>query len=203
MNLSELELDALTEIFNLGVGQAADALSQIAGETVLLSVPRVMATTQQLLAAQMEAQGCRTLCAVRQRFLGVMETDAVLMFPVDRSLLLVQMMVGSDVPLEQLGEMEQDALAEIGNILLNGIVGSMADVLHMTFEGALPTVEQGSAADVLRADREDAGSVLNLEVDFEIAAHEIRGFIAFMLDIKSINFLKTHLAQFLSGEFAG
>ena len=36
MKLSELEHDALVEVFNLGVGQAASALSQLAGEPVLL-----------------------------------------------------------------------------------------------------------------------------------------------------------------------
>ena len=200
MTLSELQLDALTEIFNLGVGQAADSLSQIAGESVILSVPRVTVTTQELLAAQMQSQGCQNLCAVRQRFSGVMETDAVLMFPIERSLLLVQMMVGSDFPLEQLGEMEQDALAEIGNILLNGIVGSMADALHLAFDSSLPAVEQGSVAEVLLSNPWESGGILSLEVNFEIAKHEIQGFIGFMLDIKAINFLRSHLSQYLSGE---
>lgn len=201
MTLNDLELDALTEVFNLGVGHAADALSQIAGEAVLLSVPRVTLTTRQVLAAQMEAEGCRRLCAVRQGFSGAMETDAVLMFPVDQSLLLVQMMVGSNVPLEQLGEMEKDALAEIGNILLNGIVGSMADSLNLQFEGSLPDVEQGSAFDVIRVGQSTNDHVLNLQVDFEIAAHEIRGFLAFMLDVQSLTLLKAHLATFLAGAF--
>jgi chemotaxis protein CheC len=201
MNLTELELDALTEVFNLGVGQAAHALSQIAGESVELSVPRVTSATRQILAQRMEGQGCQRLCAVRQGFTGVMETDALLMFPVDQSLLLVQMMVGGDVPLEQLGEMEKDALAEVGNILLNGLVGSMADVLHMKFEGTLPEVEQGSAMEVLGSGKNFTETVLNLEVDFDIAAREIRGFIAFILDVKSVNYLKERLSQFLAGEF--
>ena len=202
MNLSELELDALAEVFNLGVGQAAHALSQIAGESVHLSVPRVELASRQAMAEQLVSNGCKRLCAVRQGFAGVMETDALLMFPVHQSLLLVQMMVGGDVPLEQLGEMERDALAEIGNILLNGIVGSMADTLQMEFEGTLPVVEQGSASEVLSAQNPSEDQVLNLEVDFHIAAREIRGFIAFMLDVKSMEVLRSRLAQFVAGELA-
>ncbi len=202
MNLSELELDALAEVFNLGVGQAANSLSQIAGESVNLSVPRVQLASRQGMAAQLTSNGCKRLCAVRQGFEGLMATDALLMFPVDQSLLLVQMMVGGDVPLEQLGEMEKDALAEIGNILLNGIVGSMADTLQIEFEGTLPVVEQGSASEVLSAQNPSEDQVLNLEVDFHIAAHEIRGFIAFMLDVKSMEVLSSRLAQFLAGELA-
>jgi chemotaxis protein CheC len=199
MILSALECDALTEIFNHGVGQAAQSLSEIAQEAVILSVPRVSVSDRHTLATQLENNGCRRLCAVRQAYSGVLATDAMLMFPVDQSLLLVQMMVGGDVPLEQLGEMEKDALAEVGNILLNGVVGSMADLLHMEFEGALPEVEQGSARQVLGGDVVADESVLNLEVDFDIAAKEIRGFIAFMLDVKSIHYLQQRLGLYISG----
>jgi chemotaxis protein CheC len=202
MTLSELELDALTEVFNLGVGQAAHALSQIAGESVNLSVPRVQSVSRPALADQLSSLSFKRLCAVRQAFTGLMATDALLMFPVDQSLLLVQMLVGGDVPIEQLGEMEKDAMAEIGNILLNGIVGSMADTLKIEFEGTLPEVEQGSANEVLGTDNHDGGNVLSLEVDFNIDAREIRGFIAFMLDVKSMEILSSHLSKFLAGELS-
>ena len=200
MTLDELELDALIEIFNLGVGQAAHALSQIAGEEVLLSVPQVTMESKLQVAAQMDAQGCHRLCAVRQSFDGLFASDAMLMFPVDQSLLLVQMMVGSDIPLEQLSEMEQEALAEVGNILLNAVVGSMADLLKVQFEVSLPQVELGSPSDVLCADQDLDGRVLNLQIDFEIASREILGYLIFMLDIDSTELLKRRLVTFIQGE---
>ena len=40
-NLNELQLDALGEIFNIGVGRAASSLSLIVSDEVLLSAPRV------------------------------------------------------------------------------------------------------------------------------------------------------------------
>ena len=39
--LNELEIDALTEMVNIGVGRAATSLRDMVGEQVLLSVPRV------------------------------------------------------------------------------------------------------------------------------------------------------------------
>jgi chemotaxis protein CheC len=39
--LNELELDALTELVNLGVSKAALSLREMIGEQVLLSVPSV------------------------------------------------------------------------------------------------------------------------------------------------------------------
>jgi chemotaxis protein CheY-P-specific phosphatase CheC len=43
--LNELEIDALTEIVNIGVGRAATSLRDMVGEQVMLSVPRVTTLT--------------------------------------------------------------------------------------------------------------------------------------------------------------
>ena len=40
--LDELHQDMLTELFNLGMGNAANALSEMVNEEVLLSIPEVL-----------------------------------------------------------------------------------------------------------------------------------------------------------------
>ncbi len=119
------------------------------------------------------------------------------MFPVHQSLQLVQMMVGSDVPLEQLGEMEQEALAEIGNILLNAVVSGVADMLKIEFTGSLPQVELGPVADVLCPDGELEEVVLSLQIDFAIDALEIKGYLVFLLDVASVEALGKKVTAFL------
>jgi chemotaxis protein CheC len=113
MKLSTLGLDALAEIFNHGVGQAGLALSELAREEVQLSVPKIEELSKRAITDQMDARGTNRICAVRQGFSGVINTDVLLMLPVDQSLQLVQLMVGVEFPLEQLSEMEQESLAEV------------------------------------------------------------------------------------------
>lgn len=197
MTLTELELDALVEVFNVGVGQAANALSQLAGDTVRLNVPKVEMISKQGVSSELAAHGASRICAVKQGFTGVLNTEAVLMFPVQQSLQLVQMMVGDDVPLEQLGEMEQEALAEIGNILLNSVVSGVADVLKLRFEGSLPHVELGPVQEVLGAQGSLDDMVLSLQIDFAIEALQIQGFLVFMLDVESVASLKATVQAFL------
>jgi len=197
MNLTEIELDALTEVFNVGVGQAANALSQLAGDTVRLSVPRVEMISKRGISDELTGQGADRICAVTQEFAGVLNTEAVLMFPVQQSLQLVQMMVGDEVPLEQLGEMEQEALAEIGNILLNSVVSGVADVLKLQFEGSLPHVELGPVQDVLWAQGDLTDQVLSLQIDFAIDAQQIQGYLVFLLDVASVEALKSVVRAFL------
>lgn len=199
MNLTDIELDALTEVFNVGVGQAANALSQLANATVRLSVPKVEMLTKQNISNAMASHGADRICAVRQDFTGVLNTEAVLMFPVQQSLQLVQMMIGDEVPLEQLGEMEQEALAEIGNILLNSVVSGVADVLKMKFDGSLPSVELGPVGEVLCGKGAMHEEVLSLQIDFAIDALHIQGFLVFLLDVDSIESLKTTVRAFLDG----
>ncbi len=197
MNLNDIELDALTEVFNVGVGQAADALSQLAGSPVRLKVPLVAMLSKQDISDDLMAQGTERICAVRQDFRGVLNTEAVLMFPVQQSLQLVQMMVGGDVPLEQLGEMEQEAMAEIGNILLNSVVSGIADVLRLRFEGSLPQVEMGPVHDVLCGQGQLQEQVLSLQIDFTLDALAVQGYLVFMLDVESVVSLKATVQAFL------
>jgi chemotaxis protein CheC len=46
VRLTELEHDALVELFNIGVGQAASAMSEIVNETVTMSVPAISFLTR-------------------------------------------------------------------------------------------------------------------------------------------------------------
>jgi chemotaxis protein CheC len=199
MKLDALTLDALTEIFNIGVGQAADALSQIAGESVLLTVPRVSVLSRSQVTAHMGGAGMSAVSAVRQRFSGVINAEAVLMFPAERGLRLVQMMMGGELPLEQLAEMEQEALSEVGNILLNSVMASVADALNIEFDGALPSVELTHVHTVLHPDHDPVAPVLLIDIHFEVASREVQGLLAFLLDVASRDLLEHMLARFLRG----
>ena len=197
MKLNALELDALTEIFNHGVGQAAHALSELAGEEVALSVPQVQEVAKSDITDRMEAAGTQRICAVRQAFTGTINTEALLMFPVEQSLQLVQLMVGDAVPLEQLSEMEQESLAEIGNIVLNSVVSSVADLLKIEFEGSLPQVELGQSRQVLCPTGDFDSIILSLQINFDIASRNILGYLVFLLDVASSEMLERKLAEFI------
>lgn len=206
--LGELELDALTEIFNVGVGMAADALYQMGGEHVPLSVPVVELTSQQAAIRHYQAQEQRPLCAIRQTYSGEFSTDAILMFPEDNSLELVRLMVGGDLPAEQLAGMAQDAMAEIGNIVLNAVISNLSSTLNLPLEGSLPTVS------VLRPDgifSQDANNnpgpvesapLLALMIDFQLSTRGVNGYLVFLLDVPACEKLGKRLTQFVNGSLA-
>jgi chemotaxis protein CheC len=110
---------------------------------------------------------------------------------------LVQLMVGDAVPLEQLSEMEQESLAEIGNILLNSVVSSVADMLKIEFEGSLPQVELGQSTQVLCPTGDFDSIILSLQINFDIASRNIVGYLVFLLDVASSDMLERKLAEFI------
>ena len=57
---------------------------------------------------------------MRQAFRGEFSGWALLIFPESNSLELVRAVAGSGLPFEDILELEHEALAEIGNIILNG-----------------------------------------------------------------------------------
>ena len=58
-------------------------------------------------------------------------------------------MVGPDLPTEQLDEVAQDAMGELGNIMLNAVISNLASSLSMRLEGTLPVVSLANANSVL------------------------------------------------------
>ncbi len=79
--LTEIELDALTELVNIGVSRAVNSLRELVGEQVLLSVPALRIMDRALAASFIEASEGAHLIAVRQVFEGEFSGSALLISP--------------------------------------------------------------------------------------------------------------------------
>jgi chemotaxis protein CheC len=199
--LSDTERDAFAEIANLGVSRAANSLRQIVGEQVLLSVPAVNIVTRLAASRLVERRNASKLVAVQQSFEGPFSGRALLIFPEAQSLELVRSIVGAEHSLEDVMDLEQEALAETGNIILNACLATIANVLHRTMRMSLPSVLRGDGATLfdIRKSDSNADLVLFLYIDFTIKKRDIHGFIALLMDLPSITALKEIVRDFVSG----
>jgi chemotaxis protein CheC len=199
--LSEVEQDAIAEIANQGVSRAATSLRQLVGEQVLLSVPAVNIVTRRAAAELVERGGAASLVAVQQSFEGPFSGRALLIFPQSQSLELVRSIVGLEHSLEDVIDLEEEALAETGNIILNACLATIANVLRRTMRMSLPSIVRGDG-DTLFDVRPSDGRidlVLFLFIDFTIKQRDIRGFIALLMDLPSIDNLKQLVHEFIEG----
>ncbi|NFV81423.1 chemotaxis protein CheX [Magnetospirillum aberrantis] len=207
--IGETERDAVTELLNIAIGHAAASLSQLVEDEVHLSVPFVdfLTPAQAATRLEQETQGADSV-AVRQHFRGHFQGDILLIFPEKRSLDLVRHMLGDEVPLDQLTELEQEALLEVGNIILNACLGSLANQLHTPVEGSLPTYVRGRGARILDActiggTGGQGEMVMFLHVDFSLLKKDVHGYLAFVMDILSAKHFVEAVQAYVAAQLAG
>ena len=199
--LSEIERDALAEIANMGVSRAATSLRRMVGEQVLLSVPAVNIVSRVTASRLVEKGNSSQLVAVQQTFEGPFSGRALLIFPEAQSLELVRSIVGDEHSLEDVIDLEQEALAETGNIILNACLATIANVLRRTMRMSLPSIIRGDGDTLFDVHADGAGGnlVLFLYIDFTIKNRDIRGFIALLMGLPSIAALKDIVRDFIDG----
>jgi chemotaxis protein CheC len=200
MVLDDLELDALTELVNIGVSRAAVSLREMVGEQVHLSVPNVRLVSRSDAIEILSNKENRKLVAVHQVFEGDVTGRALLIFPEAKSLELVRAVTGGDLPLEDIIELEQEALAETGNIILNGCLATMANMLQRSLKMSLPEILRGESAEFFNlAPPPHAGDVvLFLYINFAVRERDITGYIAMLMDMPSLHALKALLDEFIA-----
>ena len=198
--LGELERDALTEIVNIGVSRAASSLRKMIGDQVLLSVPSIEVVSQRRAARLISEREVAELVAVRQDFSGPFSGRALLIFPESNSLELVRAVTGDELTAQEVVDMEHEALTETGNVILNSCLATMANMLKRSLVMTIPEVLRGNGAKLFEIDETTAegGLVLFLYIDFAVRRRDIRGYIAMIMDIPSLETLKELLDEFIA-----
>jgi chemotaxis protein CheC len=200
--LTPAQRDSIGELINMGVGMAASSLSKMTHEEVLLSVPSVEVVDRRQATQYVEERVSNRLTAVRERFTGGFAGDAWLLFPEKKSLELVRTLLSDDVPLDMMTELEQGALVEVGNIILNACLGTFADSLKIEMATELPEFFEGSSAEFFSTNKpEDVEEdvVLFISIDFTLQGQDIGGYVTFVLGLNSLNRLTAHVDAYLAG----
>lgn len=205
ITLTELERDALAELANIGVSRAAASLRKMVGQQVMLSVPSVEVVSQKTAGALVAEREGNDLVAVQQEFAGAFSGRAMLIFPQAKSLQLIRAIVGPEVDASDAKGIEEEALAETGNVILNGCLATMANILHQSLTVSLPEVRRGTGARLFQLNETstDTGLVLFLYINFSILDLDIRGYIAMLMDLPSLENLKVLLGEFIASVMDG
>jgi chemotaxis protein CheC len=164
---TDLQLDALRELANIGSGTAGTALSSLLGHPVVISVPNAAALE---LADAVEAAGDPedVVWAIAVPVHGSIDATALLLIP-EHDAASICSMLGVDAEQEE----GRSALQEVGNILVASYVGALATMAG--FELALRPPD--SARDMLgavvasvlaaRSDGHDLAIMLDSELEVE------------------------------------
>ena len=203
-SLKALQLDALREVANIGAGHAATALSQMIGGTIMISVPTYM--------------GCRTrpynptinvsrleevppqisapeepVAAVLMHMLGDLTGRTLLVFPKPTAARLAELMLRRPAgSAGELGEMEQSAIKEAGNILSSAYMNALSDFMGMMLLPSPPSLAIDMSTAVLTTAYLQFGTdrdyVFCVESEFYMTDvnEKLRGFFLLLPDPASL-----------------
>jgi len=194
MHFNEIQTDALREIFNISIHQAAATLSNIVQQPISLSIPNVEICTIQKAIQVMNVD--ENICGISQNFLGDFSGKAILIFPEHRSLDLVRLMVGINTSHEQVKELEQDALIEVGNVVLNSCLSSLSVIINQCFEFSVPVLVVDRSYMLFR-DYDENQLLILLQVKFTLENRELEGSIIFVANVQSMIALQSAVELFL------
>jgi len=198
ITLTELQHDILTEIINIGMGSAAAALSTMVKDEVTIGVPNISFSSVESIQDNLIELSSGKLAAVRQGFNGELEGDAMLLFPGDKSLEIVRLLLADTLPIDNdnFSDFEQEALSEIGNIILNAGLSAIANTLKFSVSSSLPLYKQGDMTTLLSSS-DQTQTVLILKVELGLEHKQIKGYVIYLMDIHAIDHLITHIDRYL------
>jgi chemotaxis protein CheC len=192
MLLSNAQQDAISELINIGFGRAAGALSILVGQRVIIQAPQVeMYPIEHLENALAELVG-QDITTVHQVFSGKVCGDAMLLMDAESATILVDLLSGGKGEPHPLGESDQEALGETGNILLNAFIGSFGNLLKVHISFTVPQLLVESLHNMLRTlliDNEDVEYALIVRVHFLLSGGDVSGYVIIVMGIASMDAL--------------
>ena len=190
--LKALQLDALREVANIGAGHAATALSQMINSTIMISVPTINVSRLEEVPPQVSAPE-EPVAAVLMHMLGDLTGRTLLVFPKPTAIRLAELMLkrphGSSA---DLGEMEQSAIKEAGNILSSAYMNALSDFMGMLLLPSPPSLAVDMSTAVLTTAYLQFGSdrdyVFCVESEFYMTDvnERLRGFFLLLPDPASL-----------------
>jgi len=201
LHLTELQKDGIGELLNIGMGRAASSLSEMTGDEIKLSVPQVNLLNPQQLDEMLNLHDAK-MTSVNQSIEGAFMGNALLLFPEVRSLELVRAISDDTVPLMDMTEMEEEALSEVGNIIINAVVGSLSNTLNDEIRSGLPQFRRDVLENIfqdLQDDISDEKLVLFIQIDFNLSVHDINGYVAILLGVDAMEIFLKQVDAFIQG----
>lgn len=176
MNVTAEELDALQELINIGVGRAASLLNEMVDSHIRLKIPVVKVLTAADAYKELTTRfHDQTLASVKLRFTGSFHGTASLIFPTDSASTLVAVLTGEEPGSADLDAVKIGTLSEIGNIVINGVMGSLSNVLKRHVNYTLPVYLEDTLENLLLSAYESDSKILLAQASFTIERLEIIG----------------------------
>jgi len=195
--MEEEQLELLKELVNIGAGRASQALNYMLNSHIDLEAPVVRwmpnADVTQIFE-DISEWGLTDLSLIKMRIIGELTGNAQLVFSDQDAAKLVAAMYGdSHQAVDE--NLNREALNEIGNILINGLIGSLGNMLGISLAYRIPTYRKGKIGNLILVEQDTP--VIFSMIRFVIESLNVRGNFILTFEIESAKFLKEILNRYM------
>jgi chemotaxis protein CheC len=192
-NLNEFQLSALSEIGNIGAGNAATALSDCMADKVMMSVPELQIIDVNSMTT--------ILGGPENEMVGILVTmtedvQGMLLFLLEKDFicLLINVLLDKNITgFADISEMDMSAIMEIGNILAGSYVSAIAMMTDLNIRLSPPQVAVDMVGAILSYPAAYFGimsdKLLFIEENFLSEKNIIRSHLLIMPEPKSLSLI--------------
>jgi chemotaxis protein CheC len=199
MELFENHFDALKEVLNIGVGKAANILNSMLNSHILLNIPEVeiMQNNKMKYLA-----GTDKMAIVDLPFQGKLNGVSKLVFPYESSRKLVHILTEFD---DKSYDSDFDAvssgtLSEIGNIILNSIMGMFSNIFDLSLHYTLTSFHEETFDEIFKYLDGKDNKIIVAHISFTIETLDIKGEIILIFETGSFDNLITMINEIFDNE---
>lgn len=199
-DLSNIELDVLREIGNIGSGNAATALAKMLNRKVDMDVPRAKIlefkeVSDTLGGAELPVVG------ILLKVTGDLTGNIMFILQQQAAAMLVNMLMGRNSgSIEEFSEIELSALKEIGNILAGSYLSALSSLTNLKIMPSVPDMAIDMAGAILSVPAIEFGkvgdTVLYIETEFSEGSDKVVGDFFLVPDIDTYDVLLKALGVF-------
>ncbi len=198
MYITPEQLDALQELLNIGVGRAAGSLNQMLEKPIRLHIPSLQLGKMEELSQDVQTMKDTTLSSVQLPFKGTFSGSSCLLFPTESATALVLALTGETEDPDTMDSLRESTLTEIGNIVLNGVMGSLANVLNHRITYSVPYYQETSIQGLMKPNPSDPGEmILWAQTQFTVEEYDLTGDIMLMFGVPDLGLLVTAVNEYV------
>lgn len=195
-NIPESGMDTLRELINIGIGRAAGTLNELTRNRVILEVPVVELIHIKDLENHVASFNGAPTSAVMIDFNGYISGSTAMVFNTRGATALVYAITGEEFENPELDVMMTETLKEVGNICINGVMGSIGNILHERITYTPPRYEEGTVPNLFTQETNN-GQMLIIIVNtrFLVSKIDVDGYIMMLFEFSSLENIFKKIAE--------
>lgn len=194
-----MEIDALKEVGNVGIGHAATALSKMLGKKVDINLPQTKFIP--VLKFSENAGGPENIViGLILETTGGIKGQSIFLFDEKDALRLTDLMMMQEPGTsKKFDEMNESAFSEMGNIVVGAYLSSLADMLNTTIYPGLPNLANDMVQAVLDSTlaklSERGETLLSVKTKLIVEGDEINGIFFLIFEEESLKIVLDKLNE--------